>query len=93
MAAPYSRTTVLTLYRRMLKDAAKFNNYNFREHAKRRIKWDFRVNKDLLAAEAEHKYAWGVNQAEALRRQVAVSQLYPQETSVVASRSKTKAHH
>lgn len=91
MTALYSRAVVLGLYRRMLKDATKFNNYNFREHAKRRIKWDFRVSKDLPTAEAEQKYTWGVNQAEALRRQVTISQLYPQETSVVARRSKTNA--
>ena len=89
MSAP-ARTAVLSLYRNMLGNASKFANYNFREHAKRRIVGGFKESKSLSAADAEAKYSWGLNQAEMVRRQAIVSQLYPEDSSVAAQRGKSR---
>ncbi|CAH0481264.1 unnamed protein product [Peronospora belbahrii] len=45
-----SSSSVLHLYRQMLRNAANFENYNFRSYALRRIKEDFRKNKTLETA-------------------------------------------
>lgn len=75
----------------MLRNAGKFGNYNFREHAKRRIIGEFQLNKSLPIVEAEAKYVWGLGQAEIVRRQAIVSQLYPEESSVAANSKRAKA--
>lgn len=85
-----SRPAVLKLYKSMLGNAAKFANYNFREHAKRRIVGEFKISKQLTGAEANAKYVWGLDQAEMVRRQSIVSQLYPEESSVAAQRTRTR---
>lgn len=89
MSAP-TKTAVLSLYKNMLGNASKFANYNFREHAKRRIVGGFKESKSLSGTEAEAKYNWGLNQAEMVRRQAIVSQLYPEDSSVAAQRVKTR---
>lgn len=90
MSAPYSRTAVVSLYRKMLKDASKFANYNFREHAHRRIAWEFKSNRHITSAEAEAKYTWGLGQADIVRRQAVISQLYPEQNSVAATHRKAR---
>lgn len=90
MSAAYSSRAVVQLYRQLLRNASRFANYNFREHAKRRIKYEFRQSKGLTPADAEAKYVWGLDQANIVRRQAVVSQLYPQESSVVAKPVKIK---
>jgi len=89
MSAP-TKTAVLSLYKNMLGNASKFANYNFREHAKRRIVGGFKEGKSLTGAEAESKFKWGQDQAEMVRRQAIVSQLYPEDSSVAAQRVKTR---
>jgi hypothetical protein len=42
-----SRIPALTLYRQLLKEGRKFKIYNFREYAMRRIRAEFRENKDI----------------------------------------------
>ncbi|KAG6613104.1 LYR motif-containing protein 4 [Phytophthora cinnamomi] len=74
-----SSSTVLRLYREMLRNAAKFETYNFRSYATRRVKEDFRKNKTLQAGspEQEAALAFARQQADVLYRQMAVSKLYP----------------
>jgi hypothetical protein len=86
MSAPYSRSAVLVLYRNMLRSSTKMTNYNFREHAKRRVVGEFRASKSLVGAEAESKYTWGLSQSNTLKRQAAISQLYPDTEGSVAAK-------
>ncbi|OWZ04777.1 putative mitochondrial protein [Phytophthora megakarya] len=74
-----SSTSVLRLYREMLRNAAKFETYNFRSYATRRIKEDFHKNKALKAGSPEQEQAleFARQQAEMIYRQVIVSKLYP----------------
>ncbi|EQC41908.1 hypothetical protein SDRG_00763 [Saprolegnia diclina VS20] len=74
---------VLSLYRTMLRQAAQYENYTFRSYAQRRIKSDFHAKKSAAGAEAEAALAFGHDQLAILRRQVAISKLYPGEKSVM----------
>mmetsp|Transcript_26527 Transcript_26527/g.58749 ORF Transcript_26527/g.58749 Transcript_26527/m.58749 type:complete len:100 (+) Transcript_26527:144-443(+) len=86
MSAPYSRSAVLVLYRTMLRSSLQMTNYNFREHAKRRVVGEFRASKSLVGEEAQVKYTWGLSQSLTLKRQAAVSQLYPDTEGSVAAK-------
>ena len=54
---------VLGLYKQLLEKAYKFDNYNFREFAKRKIVDSFKANKSLKDDEAVKSfYNEGINQ-------------------------------
>lgn len=62
-----------------------FTNYNFRDHAQRRIMWEFRQNQGLTSCEAiAEKYQLGLDQLAMVERQGIISMLYA-ESKPVAS--------
>jgi hypothetical protein len=78
------QTQVLGLYRTLLKEARKFNNYNFRNHAIRKTKWEFKHNKNLSdVKKIQDKYIYGKQQLDILKRQVILGQLYPEGQSIM----------
>ncbi|CAH0493358.1 hypothetical protein KXD40_008313 [Peronospora effusa] len=74
-----SSSSVLRLYRAMLGNAAKFDNYNFRSYAVRRVKEEFRKNKTLKPGSLEQEKVLELarQQVDVLYRQMIVSKLYP----------------
>ncbi|EEY59093.1 uncharacterized protein PITG_11555 [Phytophthora infestans T30-4] len=74
-----SSSSVLRLYREMLRNAAKFETYNFRAYATRRIKEDFHKNKTLKSGSPELEKTLQLvrEQVDVLGRQGIVSKLYP----------------
>lgn len=81
--APTSRQ-VLSLYKQLLSKAQKFDNYNFREYAKRRVHDAFKENKNLK--EDDKIVAFfneGVDNLALLSRQTAISQMFTTEKLVV----------
>lgn len=80
-----SRRLVLNLYHSLLDNAKRLDNYNFREHALRKIKWNFRKYKHVKHDEAIELYKVGNAELEVLKRQALISQLYPEEKSVMAN--------
>lgn len=78
-----ARVQVLSLYRHMLRQATKMTNYNFRAHALRRIGFEFHSNKNLPAQEVDAKVVFARGQLNLLRRQSALSNLYPERDSIM----------
>uniref|UniRef100_K3WW88 Complex 1 LYR protein domain-containing protein n=1 Tax=Globisporangium ultimum (strain ATCC 200006 / CBS 805.95 / DAOM BR144) TaxID=431595 RepID=K3WW88_GLOUD len=80
-----SKQQVLRLYKEMLRNASKFESYNYRKYAERRVKEDFHKNKQLAAgsAEQESALAFAREQANVLYRQVVISKMYPPETKSI----------
>ncbi|XP_022096157.1 LYR motif-containing protein 4-like [Acanthaster planci] len=82
--ASATRSTVLKLYRQILRESKKFTGYNYREYALRRTKDAFRENKSLtdeaginaLIREAEENL-------QIIKRQVVLSQLYKDPLLVI----------
>ncbi|KAF3988258.1 hypothetical protein FT663_03464 [Candidozyma haemuli var. vulneris] len=88
--APNSRQ-VLGLYKKMLERAYKFDNYNFREHAKRRIHDAFKENKNLTKEEEITSfYNEAINELAMLERQSTISQMFTLDKLVVEP---LKKHH
>lgn len=68
--------------RSLLRNAAKISNYNFKEHAHRRIMGGFRENQRNTPEEAEKNFAFGQEQLEVVKRYALISSLYPEIANV-----------
>ncbi|KAL7443978.1 hypothetical protein ACHAXH_009888 [Discostella pseudostelligera] len=73
----------LSLFRSLLREAAKMDNYNFRLYALRRVRIGFENNRNLTGSEAEDAFVEGKEQLEILKRQAVVGHLYPTARSVM----------
>lgn len=75
---------VLSLYRQLLHGARKFENYNFREYAKRKIVDSFKSSKGLQDQDAiKTFYNAGIDGLAQLNRLTTVSQMFTFEKLVV----------
>lgn len=91
MAGSVTSKQVLGLYKNLLEKAYKFDNYNFREYAKRRIHDSFQESKSLSDPDAIRTfYNEGINQLAMLKRQSTISQMYTFDKLVVEP---LKKHH
>ncbi|KAL3761868.1 hypothetical protein ACHAWU_009033 [Discostella pseudostelligera] len=73
----------LSLFRSLLREAAKVDNYNFRVYALRRVRIGFENNRNLTGGEAEDAFVEGKEQLEILKRQAVLGHLYPTARSVM----------
>ena len=85
------RTPILHLYSHFLRNSRKIDNYNFRLHAIRRIKYGFKTNVNAESNRIQQLYDYGLDQLGVVKRQSLISQLYPEAASVVESK-KIKLH-
>lgn len=81
--------SVRSLYRNLLRNAKQIPNYNFREHAVRKIKYDFNKNKKLEAEALIEQYQNGIKELNVVKRQAIIGQLYYENESVVAHYNKS----
>ncbi len=88
MNSSISKTQVIGLLRAFYRHANKMSNFNFKEHAKRRIIYGFRMNKNISEPQLTAEYKKGLDQLELVRRQAIISSLYPDVESVVVNRNK-----
>lgn len=86
-----SSKQILGLYKQLLEKAGKFDNYNFREFAKRKVVDSFRANKSLQdEAQIKQFYNSGIDSLAQLQRQTAISQMYTLDKLVVEPLKKHK---
>lgn len=79
------------MYKQLLSTAKKFDNYNFREYAKRKVVDSFKDNKSIKDDEAIKKfYNTGIDNLELLKRQTTISQMFTFDKLVVEP---LKKHH
>lgn len=78
------RSLVLSLYRQLLREAAKFESYNFRTYALRRVKLGFRENNQATSpTQLPSLIAEAKSSLQLIRRQVILGQLYPSNKLVI----------
>ena len=73
----------INLYKALMREAKSIGSYNFREHAKRLIRYHFHQSAALSASEQQEKYDWGLTQVQKVHRIRAMNDLYPAETRTV----------
>ncbi|KAG8442432.1 hypothetical protein GDO86_011277 [Hymenochirus boettgeri] len=81
-----SRSQVLSLYKIMLRESQKFNAYNYRTYAIRRIRDAFREKKNVDNIN-EIKFLVGraTENLNVIRRQVSIGQMYATQKLVIES--------
>jgi hypothetical protein len=81
-----NKTQALALFRNLLRQSSKLQNYNFRDHAMRRVKGSFQEAKALDAEAAATQYAWGLEQLKLVERYKVLGELYPDDLPNVMSK-------
>ena len=83
---------VLSLYKQLIREGSSFKQYNFREYAKRRIRDEFKENKNETDVDkVSNSIRKARNELESLHRQVTVANLYHREDLVI-ERVRPTAH-
>lgn len=81
------RSLVLSLYRQLLRESAKFESYNFRSYALRRVRDGFRANFNAQdASRNSDLIADAQRNLEIIRRQVILGKLYPSNKLVIENK-------
>mmetsp|Transcript_4008 Transcript_4008/g.4098 ORF Transcript_4008/g.4098 Transcript_4008/m.4098 type:complete len:86 (+) Transcript_4008:171-428(+) len=83
-----SSSEVRSLLRSLLRYSRKITDYNFKSYARRRTMQGFRENRKISGGLLEEKYRFGLQQLGVVKRQSVISQLYPEEVSVVVNQGK-----
>ena len=78
-----SKPQALSLMRSMLRESRKFDNYNFRAHAMRKVVGGFRESCKLEGQAATDKFKWGESQLDLLKRQRVISGMFTEEQSIM----------
>ncbi|XP_049278288.1 protein bcn92 [Anopheles funestus] len=77
MAGPGHKMKVLSLYKQLLRASQKFDSYNYRMYALRRIRDAFRANKALTdGTTIASELSYAQKNLEIIKRQTIVGQLY-----------------
>ena len=84
-----SRTQVLQLFRGLMRQARRLEDYNFRDYAKRRVVMGFQENRGLAGEVAAQEYQEGLKNLDMLKRQAVISHLYPSKRSVMEPKRPT----
>ncbi|XP_063221878.1 LYR motif-containing protein 4 [Bacillus rossius redtenbacheri] len=80
----HSRAIMLRLYKEMLAEAKKFDSYNFRMYALRKIRDSFRESKHLQdSSQIQKAFEEAKNNLEIIKRQVVIGHLYSTEKLVI----------
>jgi hypothetical protein len=79
-----SRSAILSLYRNLLRTGAQFNQYGFREYARRRTRDAFREHKKETDPERVQDLVHrGLNDLQMMKRQTVIGQMYNMDKLVV----------
>ncbi|XP_076766065.1 LYR motif-containing protein bcn92 [Xylocopa sonorina] len=72
-----SRNAILSLYRNLIRESKKWNSYNYRMYALRKIRHEFQEHKTLQdKARINECYTKGMEHLEIIKRQVIIGNLY-----------------
>lgn len=94
MPTAIPRSAWVTLYKQLQREAAKFPQYNYRVFAQRRVRDHFEKNRQVTDPTAlTALYQKGQENLDSLRRQVAVSGIFPHKKTVVEEQVDAAAHH
>src|SRR5438552_108093 len=88
-----SKTTILSLYRNLLRTSSRFSQYGFREYARRRTRDAFREH--LVETDPQRIQVLvnkGMDELEMMKRQTVIGQMYNRDQLVVEVLSPQNSH-
>ncbi|CAF1180356.1 unnamed protein product [Adineta ricciae] len=85
-----TRQSVLNLYRELLRECHKFSLYNYREYFLRRVREEFRQNRQMQdSAKISELVKRGQANLAIIRRQVLIGNLYtPEQRSIIENQQR-----
>ncbi|XP_076629413.1 LYR motif-containing protein bcn92 [Colletes latitarsis] len=84
-----SRNVILNLYRSLIRESKKWNSYNYRMYALRKIRHEFQENKALRDRERiNEEYKKGQEVLEVIKRQVTIGNLYATKPLIIETMKK-----
>ncbi|XP_046738492.1 LYR motif-containing protein 4 [Diprion similis] len=87
-----AREMIINLYRNMIRESKKWDSYNYRMYALRKIRHEFREKKLLQDAEKiKESYNYGLTNLDMIRRQVTIGNLYSTRGLVIEKMPPQKA--
>ena len=86
-----SRNSILALYRNLIRESKKWDSYNYRMYALRKIRYEFQENKALRDKEKIDKCCrHGQEALQVIKRQVTIGNLYSTRPLIIET-NKNKA--
>lgn len=83
-----SRDAILSLYRNLIRESKKWNSYNYRMYALRKIRHEFKENKRLTDNEKVTQcYAKGQETLTIIKKQVILGDLYSTRPLVIETKN------
>ncbi|KAF5279667.1 hypothetical protein FQA39_LY18251 [Lamprigera yunnana] len=80
----YSRMQILSLYKSLMKESSKFSGYNYRNYAIRRVRDNFKLNKNVTDdSKVTDLVKEGFQNLEIIKRQVLIGNLYSTDKLVI----------
>ncbi|XP_015172751.1 PREDICTED: protein bcn92 [Polistes dominula] len=87
-----TRNQILNLYRNLIRESKKWNTYNFRMYALRKIRQEFQQNKTLQdEKEIEQFFQKGQEALELIKRQVIIGNLYGTRPLIIETNTSSKS--
>ncbi|CAG4949772.1 unnamed protein product [Parnassius apollo] len=84
MVSNVSKTHILSIYKSLMRESAKFSNYNFRSYALRRVRDAFKEHKSLADKKLINKeYQFAKDNLAIIKRQVVIGEMYKTEKLVI----------
>ncbi|KAH0951047.1 hypothetical protein HN011_011061 [Eciton burchellii] len=84
-----SRDVILSLYRSLIRESKKWNLYNYRMYALRKVRYEFKENKGLYDKEkVKQCYEKGEEALALIKRQVIMSSLYSTRPLIIETKNK-----
>ncbi|XP_055644132.1 LYR motif-containing protein 4 [Toxorhynchites rutilus septentrionalis] len=84
MASATHRMKVLSLYKEMLRESQKFNSYNYRMYALRRIRDAFRTNKSLVdSSQIQSEMDYALKNLDIIKRQAMIGHMFRADKLVI----------
>ncbi|XP_012274297.1 protein bcn92 [Orussus abietinus] len=81
------RQNVISLYRNLIRESKKWDSYNYRMYALRKVRHEFHQNKSLKdEVLIKDLYESGCTKLETIKRQVIIGNLYSTQPLVIEKR-------
>ncbi|XP_043509677.1 LYR motif-containing protein 4 [Frieseomelitta varia] len=83
-----NRRAILSLYRNLIRESKKWNSYNYRMYALRKIQHEFKQNKTIQDIEKINEcYTKGRENLEIIKRQATIGNLYSTRPLIIETKA------
>ncbi|KAK2580812.1 hypothetical protein KPH14_011545 [Odynerus spinipes] len=87
-----TRNEILNLYRNLIRESKKWNSYNYRMYALRKVRHEFQENKNLQdERQIQQCHQKGQEALAVIKRQVIIGNLYSTRPLIIETKTASKS--